>query len=166
MLPLFQLLTTTLAKALIQIAKMIRQANKYDKDTIKELLRQFRDEAPIQEFKQFENVQWIDSLIDCILAGSGIIYIDDQKRGMIIGLITPVIWDNTTFQMNELAWYVKPQSRHTTIGYRLLKSYIAHGEQLQKAGRIKTFTLAKLTNSPNIKYEKYGFRKLDEIWVR
>jgi GNAT superfamily N-acetyltransferase len=68
--------------------------------------------------------------------------------------------------MYELAWYVKPEYRNTTIGYRLLKEYIDYGKQLKEQGRIKLFTIAKMVTSPNIKYDKFGFNKLDETWIQ
>jgi GNAT superfamily N-acetyltransferase len=65
-----------------------------------------------------------------------------------------------------LAWYVKPEYRNTTIGYRLLKAYVEYGKQLKAQNRIKMFTITKMVTSPDIKYGKFGFTKLDENWVQ
>ena len=83
-----------------------------------------------------------------------------------MGLITPTIWCDKTFAMHELAWYVKPEQRNTTVGYRLFITYLNYAKKLKEAGRIRYFTISKLDVSPDLKYEKYGFRKKDENWIQ
>lgn len=144
---------------------MIRQANKYDKTQIIEMMKAFRDEADFPELQEINNEQYWNQLLDNIFAGQGIIFIDDGK-GLIMGLIIPTIWCNKTFAMHELAWYVKPEQRNTTIGYRLFVTYLNYAKKLKESGRIKYFTISKLDISPNLKYEKYGFRKKDENWIQ
>lgn len=144
---------------------MIRQATRYDKTQIIEMLRMFRDESPIQQYKDTNNEEYISSLLDSILAGQGIIYIKENV-GMIIGLICPTVWDNKTLAMYELAWYVKPSCRNTTAGYRLLQAYIEYGNKIKELGRIKFFTISKLSTTPSVKYEHFGFVKTDENWMQ
>lgn len=144
---------------------MIRKATKYDKEQIIDMMQMFRAEADIEEYRHLDNVVYWNKLLDNILAGQGVIFIEDNK-GLIMALITHTAWCDRTFQMYELAWYVKPEYRNTTLGYRLLKEYIDYGKQLKEQGRIKLFTIAKMVTSPNIKYEKFGFRKLDETWIQ
>lgn len=143
---------------------MIRKANKFDKPQIIEMLRMFRDESPIQQYKTFENVEYISALIDSIIAGRGIIFIE-QNVGLIIGVIQPTIWCDKTFALYELAWFVKPEYRHTTAGYKLLKKYLTYAKALKDEGKIKLYTLSKLTTSPNMKYEKFGMVKIEENWM-
>lgn len=144
---------------------MIRKATKYDKEQIIDMMQMFRSEADIEEYRHLDNVVYWNKLLDGILAGQGVIFIEDNK-GLMMALITHTAWCDRTFQMYELAWYVKPEYRNTTLGYRLLKEYIDYGKQLKEQGRIKLFTIAKMVTSPNIKYEKFGFRKLDETWIQ
>lgn len=144
---------------------MIRQANRYDKNELIEMLRQFRDESPIQQYKEFNNEEYISRLIDQILAGRGVIFITPDI-GFIAGLISPIIWCDKTLAMYELAWWVKPEYRKGTAGYRLLQAYIKHGNKLKEEGRIKLFTLSKLSNSPDLDYAKLGFVKTDENWMQ
>lgn len=144
---------------------MIRQANKYDKTTIIELMQLFRKESDIPEFRELHNPEYWNQILDHIFAGGGVIFIDDDK-GLLMGLIAPIPWCNKTYQLYELAWYVKPEYRNTTLGYRLLKTYVEYGKQLKEQGRIKMFTIAKMVTSPDIKYDRFGFRKLDETWVQ
>lgn len=144
---------------------MIRQATRYDKFQIIEMLRQFRDEAPITQYKNFNNEEYVSRLIDQMLAGRGIIFIKPDV-GFIAGLIVPTIWCDKTLAMHELAWWVKPKYRKGTAGYRLLQAYIKHGNKLKEDGRIKLFTLSKLVTSPDLDYAKLGFVKTDENWMQ
>lgn len=100
-----------------------------------------------------------------MLAGRGIIFIKPDV-GFIAGLISPIVWCDKTLAMYELAWWVKPEHRNGTAGYRLLQAYIKHGNKLKEQGRIRLFTLSKLTNSPNLDYAKLGFVKTDENWMQ
>lgn len=144
---------------------MIRKATKYDKLQIIEMMKAFREESNIEQYKHLDNLTYWNKLLDTILAGQGVIFIEDGK-GLIMGLITHTAWCDRTFQMYELAWYVKPEFRNTTVGYRLLKEYIEYGQQLKEQGRIRLFTIAKMVTSPDIKYDKFGFKKLDETWIQ
>ncbi|CAB4133897.1 hypothetical protein UFOVP263_43 [uncultured Caudovirales phage] len=145
---------------------MIRKANKFDKPQIIEMLRMFRDESPIQQYKELENAEYINRLLDSIIAGQGVIFIADGI-GMIIGIIIPTIWDDKSLALHELAWYVKPEHRSTSAltGYRLFREYIEYAKQLKDNGNIKLYTMAKMITSPYIKYEKYGFTKIEESWM-
>jgi N-acetylglutamate synthase-like GNAT family acetyltransferase len=143
----------------------MREANKFDIPELCELMRQFRSESDSEFLKQLDNQCYFEALMHTIIAGAGVIYIEEGK-GVIIGVIAASMWCNKTLLLNELAWYVKPEYRNTTLGYRLLKKYIEHGKELKEIGRIKAFTMGKMVNSPNIKYEKFGFSKLEENWIQ
>jgi GNAT superfamily N-acetyltransferase len=143
----------------------MRTANKFDKQLIIDLMVEFKNESDIVELRELNNVEYWNRLLDTILAGAGIIYLEPNK-GLIMAIMTPSIWCNKTLQLSELAWYVKPEYRNTSLGYRLLKKYVDYGNELKASGRIKFFTMAKMVTSPNIKYEKFGFRKLDENWIQ
>ncbi len=144
---------------------MIRKATKYDKTEIIDMMQMFRAEADIEHYKHLDNVVYWNKLLDNIIAGQGVVFLE-QGKGLLMAIITHTAWCDRTFQMYELAWYVKPEYRNTTIGYRLLKEYIDYGKQLKEQGRIKFFSIAKMISSPNIKYDKFGFNKLDETWIQ
>ena len=143
---------------------MIRQANKFDKPQIIEMLRMFRNESPIQQYKELENESYINRLLDSIIAGQGVIFIDDDI-GFIMGIKIPTIWDDTKIALYELAWFVKKEYRHKTIGYRLFKTYINYAKQLKDEGKIALYTITKMTTSPDMNYGKYGFSKIEENWM-
>lgn len=144
---------------------MIRQATKYDKTQIIKLMKEFRANAEFPELLDINNDDYWNVLLDNIFAGQGVIFIEEEK-GLLIGLIIPSVWDNKTLILHELAWYVRPEFRGGTTGFRLFMAYVEYGKQLKTQGRIKYFTMSKLDNSPNLKYQKYGFRKKDENWIQ
>jgi hypothetical protein len=143
---------------------MIREATKHDKIQIIDLIRLIRNESKIEEL-QFENEEHWNRLLDTMLAGAGIIYIEDGK-GLIMGLITPSVWCDKSLILHEVMWFVKKEYRKSTIGYRLFDAYVKYGKKLKDEKRIKYFVMGKLPTSPNIKYEKYGFKKTDESWIQ
>ena len=144
---------------------MIRQATKYDRIQLQEMMRMFRDESPIQQYKDIDNPEYFDSLVDSIIAGRGVIFIEDNV-GFIMGIISPVVWCDKTYAMYELAWYVKPQYRMGMVGVRLLKAYIDYSIKLKEEGRIKLFTITKMVSSPDFDYSKLGFKKIEENWMQ
>lgn len=144
---------------------MIRQANKYDKTEIIEMMKCFREESAIEQYQELNNSEYWSELVDAMLHGRGIIFIEEGK-GLIMGIISPLVWCNKTFALYELAWWVKPKYRNGTTGYKLLKAYIEHAKKLKQENRIKLFTLSKLPNTPNMDYAKLGFKKIDENWMQ
>jgi GNAT superfamily N-acetyltransferase len=144
---------------------MIRQATKYDKTQIIEMMKQFRAEADFPELLKVDNEEHWNTMLDGIFAGQGVVFLEEGK-GLLMAIVLPTIWCNKTFAMHELAWYVCPEERNTTIGFRLFAAYLAYGKQLKEQGRISYFTITKIDTSPNFKYEKYGFRKKDENWIQ
>lgn len=144
---------------------MIREANRFDKEDVIELMKEFRDSADFIEILADDNVAYWNRLLDNIFAGSGKIFYSEGK-GLLMCVIMPSIWDDKTFALHELAWYVKPDYRQGTTGYRLFQAYIEYGNELKKAGRIKYYTMTKLDVSPELDYSKYGFRKKDENWIQ
>jgi len=144
---------------------MIRQATKYDKKQIIEMMKSFREESKIEQLKQLDNEPYWNRLLDSIFAGQGVVFIKDNV-GLIMGVVMPTIWCNKTFVMHEFAWWVKKEHRTGTTAYRLVKEYIKYGNQLKEQRRIIFFTLSKLAITPELNYTKLGFEKLDENWIQ
>jgi len=144
---------------------MIRQATRQDKQQIISMMKLFRAESNIVQYQELDNEPYWNRLLDTILAGAGIIYIEDDV-GLIMALITPTVWCDKTLCMQELAWYVIPEKRNTSIGYRLLKKYVDYGNKLKQEGRIVMFGMTKMVTSPDVKYSKFGFSKLEENWIQ
>lgn len=145
----------------------IQQATKFDTDAMIEMLEHYRESTPIRIFDNYDNVPYVKQVLAHIFAGRGVAFIAYKKNvpiGLIVGIIDQSIWDKDLLVMKELAYWVEPEHRGTTAGYRLLSKYIEYGKELQSLGRIKTFTISKMTNSPDLDYKKFGFDKVEETW--
>lgn len=144
---------------------MIREATKYDKEHVIELMLEFLAEAKFPELEHIDNVPYWNRLLDNLIAGQGIIFLAEGK-GVLMAAVLPSIWCDKTFALHELGWYVRPDFRNGTTGYRLLDAYMAYGRKLKLQGRIKYFSMTKMDTSPNLDYERFGFRKKDENWIQ
>lgn len=145
----------------------IRPANKFDLPHVLTMLRHFRDNAPIQKIAQCNNEQYINSLYHSILAGRGVAFIaeDIQPVGLIMGVVDTLAWDPDIRVLKELVYWVEPDHRNTTLGYRLLNAYCNKAKELLNTNQIQMYTIAKMVNSPDLDYSKFGFTKAEEIWV-
>lgn len=149
-------------------SKYMREATRHDKLQIKAMLIDFSEESQLAVTLGVENFgkdEYLDHLLDKIIVGHGIIYLAED-RGLIMGMFTPSVWCDKTLTLHELAWYVKPEFRGSTIGYRLFKAFISFGNRMKASGRIKHFVMGKMASSPAIKYDKFGFKKIDESWIQ
>lgn len=144
---------------------MIRQANKYDKTEVIDMMLQFKNESGITSLQNINNQSYWEKLFDSIVSGKGIIFLEPEK-GLMIGLVNQSIWCDKTFGLHELAWWVKPEFRGSTVGYKLLKSFLAYGEQLKQEGRIKYIVLSQLAGHSEFDYARFGFAKTDENWMK
>jgi N-acetylglutamate synthase-like GNAT family acetyltransferase len=147
---------------------MIRQANRFDEPQIIEMLKHFRDNAPIKQMKECDNTQHISTLIHHILVGRGILLVAEENNvlvGMIVGYISASLWDPKLLVLNELAFWVEPEHRGSTAGYRLLKKYNELAQELVKNKRITLYTMTKMVNSPDLDYGRFGYKKVEEHWV-
>mgnify|MGYP003350804833 CR=1 FL=1 len=144
---------------------MIREANKFDKEQIAQLMREFRDSSDFDEIKEANDEEYFGRLLDYIFAGAGKVFYAENV-GLLICAIMPTVWSDKIFALHELAWYVRPEHRKGATGFRLFDAYIKFGNELKGQGRIKYFTMTKLDVSPDFDYKRYGFRKKDENWIQ
>lgn len=148
---------------------MIRKANKFDVIQIIEMLKEYRDAAPIDILKQANDQNYIEQFLFDLIAGSGFILVAEKENkliGMLIAAIIPNIWNPKVNQCSEIAYWVDPDFRGGTAAYRLIKSYVDECEKLFTSNRIQMITISKMVNSPDLKYQKFGFEKLEETWVK
>lgn len=147
---------------------MIRQANKYDTNKIIEMLKHYRDASGLDYLKDAHDELHILGLLTNIMVGMGVVFIaeNDEPQGMLIAIKVPNIWYPDAKELNELAYWVEPKYRGSSVGYRLLKSYVDFAEAWKEQGKIKKYTISKMFNSPDLKYDKLGFAKLEEKWIK
>lgn len=147
----------------------MRLANKFDIPQIIEMLKEYRSAAPIEILNQANDKQYVEQLLSNLIAGSGFIVVVEKNNiliGMLIAAIFPNIWNPKVNQCSEIAYWVKPEYRGGTAAYRLIKEYTKECDKLFKTGRIQISTISKMVNSPDLKYNKFGFSKLEETWCK
>lgn len=146
---------------------MIRQATKFDTDRIIEMLRNYRSATPWDRLAECDNELHVKRLLAHVFAGMGVIFLaerEDQTVGMLIAVKNANIWDPDLIVMNELCYWVDPEWRGGTSGYRLLSAYKEHCDRLKEQGLIEAYTISKMVNSPDLDYSRFGFQKLEETW--
>ncbi len=146
---------------------IVRQASPFDIPVLLDMLRSYRSLTPLDFLSQADDVDYVTRLLTELMAGKGVVLVADNDGvvGMLIASIGPSVWSPKHFLMTELAYWVEPESRGGTAGYRLLAEYKKTGERLVKENRICNFLISKMSNSPNLQYQKFGFDKLEEFWV-
>jgi GNAT superfamily N-acetyltransferase len=148
---------------------MIRQANKFDIEDIVRMLKAYRAKAPTKFLQDADNRPYIDSLLNNIFAGAGFIFLgikEEKPVGMVIGVQHANVWNPATQQVSEIAFWVDEEHRGGRIAHRLLHAYINECEAWKQNNRIQFFTLSKMSNSPDLSYDRFGFEKLEETWIK
>lgn len=145
----------------------IRLANKFDLPHVLRMLRHFRDNTPLDCMRECDDEQWINSLFHQIIIGGGVALIAENEEpiGMILGVFEHNIWDPKSLLLRELVYWVEPEYRGTTAGYRLLKKYNEIANDLKEQNKIKLYTMTKMVNSPDLDFARFGYQKTEEVWV-
>jgi N-acetylglutamate synthase-like GNAT family acetyltransferase len=148
---------------------MIRQASKFDMDAIIELLRKYQKNSPLDALRYADDEEYIRKLLTELLSGMGFVFLAEKDNviiGMLIAAIVPNIWNPKAKQCSEVAYWVDPEFRGGSAAYRLITAYVKECEEMTRQGKINFFTVTKMVNSPDLKYNKFGFNKLEETWFK
>lgn len=147
---------------------MIRYAGINDYETVMEMMIDFANAAPFTAFHNPKyNANYITNLITgfmkegCILIAEK----DDKPMGMLVAGVSPDPWLPHVKILREYAWWVKPEARNTTLGYKLLVEYVKFGKKLKENGIIEAFTLTNMVQSPDFNLEKRGWREVETNYV-
>ena len=146
---------------------IVRHATPFDIPALINLLRDYRSQTPLQFLNEANDEVYITQMLTEIISGKGIALVAENGGifGMLLANIHPSQWSPKHLLLTELAYWVNPEHRGGTAGYRLLAMYVAEAKQLKEAGRICNFFISKMVNSPDLSYGKLGFEKLEEFWV-
>jgi len=145
----------------------IRFADVWDTEEIIDMLKTYREHSPLH-FHRLTDDTHARLILAHIFAGLGVVLVaeDDDRSlaGMLIAMKNPNIWDPTIMMMNELAYWVNPESRGSSAGYKLIKRYQEYATKIKDAGEIQAYTISKMITSPDLKYDRFGFEKIEEMW--
>jgi hypothetical protein len=131
------------------------------------MLRNYRSQTPWPRLAKCDNEEYVLKLLTTMLAGMGMMFVSERDyeiTGMLLAIKQPNIWDPSIIQMNELAYWVEPEHRGSTAGYKLIKAYQNYCEDLVSQGKLESYTISKMVNSPDLDYGRFGFKKQEEMW--
>ena len=145
----------------------IRDASPFDIPVLLDMLRRYRKLTPLPFLAEADDAEYVTRLLTELMAGKGFVLVAENEGivGMLLASISPSIWSPKHFLMTEMAYWVEPESRGGTAGYRLLAEYQQRGEAMKRDKRISNYLIRKMSNSPNLQFQKFGFDKLEEFWV-
>ena len=89
-----------------------------------------------------------------------------HHRGFIAAIITPNVWCPTVKELHELAWWVKPEYRNTSIGGRLWIEFNECAKHLIEEKRVEIVFVSSMVNSPKLDYEKRGYELLEQTYYK
>jgi N-acetylglutamate synthase-like GNAT family acetyltransferase len=145
---------------------MIRKANKFDLLECVEMMRRFAAESPVQALRDplVHDEKHIQQIFITLIMGRGVVLVDDDMRGMIVGAITPNFWCPKIREIKELAWYVYPEHRNKMIGGRLLMAFEKEAQDLIDQGRANFMAMSLM--SADINLTRRGFQQLEKTYVK
>jgi len=146
----------------------IELANKFDIPRLIEMLKNYRDNSPVDRFKMIQDEQHIQKILTHIILGRGLIVVAREEQlivGMVVSFIDQNMWDNNLLVLKEMAYWVEPEYRGSSAGYKLLSKYNEMAQELKNDGRINMWTISKMITSPDLDYQRFGYRKIEETWV-
>lgn len=144
---------------------IIRLANKFDIPNLIQMLWNYHDSGNIPGL-EVPNENTALKILTHIFAGAGVVFVSEKHNkltGMLIAYKTPFLWNNDNFVMNEIAYWVEPEYRGGTSGYRLLAEYVKYCEQLKEEGKISNYTMSQMEGQ-TLDYSRFGLKPIEHTW--
>jgi hypothetical protein len=137
---------------------MIRLANKFDNEKIKEFLKEFHckhGNALSLHIDKWSST-FVDEQLTKIYAGLGFVLIAED--GFLCAIKAPCFWIPKLWVLQECMWYSK--SKKTSV--RLIKAYISIGKEMKEKGEIVEFYISNFSDAD---LSKFGATKVCNDWV-
>jgi hypothetical protein len=137
---------------------MIRLANKFDNEKIKEFLKDYHREYGNALSHQIDkwSSNYVDEQLAKIYAGMGFVLIEDD--GFLCAMRAPCFWIPKVYVLQETMWYAK--SKKTSV--MLIKKYIELGKRMKQKGDITQFYISTYSDAD---LSKLGATKRSNDWV-
>jgi len=137
---------------------MIRIANKFDSEKIKEFLLEFQNQTQhkLSLDKSKWSMEFVDQQLTRIFAGVGFVLIADD--GLLCAVRSPCFWIPHVWILQETMWFAK--SKKTNV--KLIKKYIEIGNEMKRNCEIQEFYFSNFSNAD---FSKYGVTKICNDWV-
>lgn len=145
----------------------VRRLDRMDFPECVNMLREFAASVNTED-PQGDDIQNARTvLLRCERTGSSFISENDYEiTGMILSMAVPEIWFPRRHRLVEMAWWVKPKFRNTRAASELFRAYCRDADIKLERGIITGYTVSKMAESPNINYERRGFRLVEETFLK
>ena len=143
----------------------IRLATRSDLPQLKQMLWNYHDSGSIKGLSIDDEKTGL-TMLTIMLVGGGLPLVsekDNKLTGMLLAIKTPFLWDHSKLIMNEIAYWVEPEHRGSTAGYRLLKEYVERCDELKDQNKIYNYTMSQLSGQ-NLDYSRFGLRPIEQTW--
>ena len=144
----------------------MRYATKYDIPHLLQMMKAYADESGIETLKLKQNEDHVRILFLQMIAGRGLVLVDDQLRGFLAAYITSNFWNSEVKELHEVAWWVNPDYRDTSIGGRLWLRFNKLAQDMLDQKRVDIVCTSLMPNSPNIDYTRYNFQPMQATFFR
>ena len=137
---------------------MIRLANKFDNEQIKEFLKDYHREYGNALSHQIDkwSSNYVDDQLAKIYAGLGFVLIEDD--GFLCAMRAPCFWIPNVYVLVETMWYAR--SKKTSV--MLIKKYIELAKRMKRKGDITQFYISTYSDAD---LSKLGATKRSNDWV-
>ena len=137
---------------------MIRLANKFDIPKIIQMLWNYHDSGKITGMSVKDDSTALMILTRILEPECKYAFLDQ-----LLAVKSPYLWDNSKFVMREIAYWVEEEYRGGNYGYRLLKEYVNHCNELKEQGKICNYTMSQLEGQ-TLDYSRFGFEPVEQTW--
>lgn len=108
------------------------------------------------------NPKYLTEVFVPYVINNGVVFVDNDKLGIIGGVITPHIYNPEKKVLGEMMWWVHEGKRGSSIGYRLLKAFEEEGI---KAG-VNYIQMSLMESSTITSMEKQGYRRTEYALIK
>lgn len=147
----------------------ITPISKVDYDDLCDMMIEFAKSCGVSDLdrESYDRNYAKHILLRCEKTGASFIARDEHNQaiGMILSMRVQELWIPNIIRLRELAWYVRSEYRHTTVGARLFAEYKKSAETMREQGKITGYTMTKLHNSDDFDYEKRGFKFIEATYM-
>jgi N-acetylglutamate synthase-like GNAT family acetyltransferase len=144
----------------------MRYATKYDMPHLLEMMKEYAKEAGVKALQEKQNEDQVKNLFDQMMNGRGFVLVDDNLRGFLAAYISRNFWNRYIRELHEVAWWVMPEYRSTSVGGRLWLRFNQLAQNLLDQKKIDIVCTSLMPSSPEIDYTKYNYRPLQATFFR
>lgn len=138
---------------------MIHKATQEDIDALVELGIRFGDASPYKAYYTETKIRILAT--NSVYNEDSIAFVDDEHKGMIVGVMTPFILGEI-LTATEIAWWVNPEDRHTSLGKQLHQAF----EEWAKARGCKLINMISIDDNLGAYYEKCGYKLTERAYMK